>query len=56
LARIAFILADLACLCAVGGWYFATVRRKPIRESLGLLIFSLLIAAASLAALLKTRT
>ena len=28
LARIAFILADLACLCAVGGWYFATVRRK----------------------------
>jgi|SRR5882672_484088 len=56
LARIAFILADLACLCAVGGWYFATVRRKPIRESLGLLIFSLLIAGASLVALLYTRS
>jgi heme A synthase len=56
LARIAFILADLACLCAVGGWYFAVVRQKPMRESLGLLIFSLLIAGASLAALLHTRT
>ena len=56
LARIAFILADLACLCAVGGWYFAAVRRKPIRESLGLLIFSLLIAVASLVALLQTRS
>jgi len=54
LARIAFILADLASLCAVGGWYFATVRRQPIRESLGLLIFSLIIAAASLVALLRT--
>ncbi|HEV8378947.1 MAG TPA: hypothetical protein VGP99_08865 [Tepidisphaeraceae bacterium] len=56
LARIAFILADLACLCAVGGWYFAVVRRKPMRESLGLLIFSLLVAAASLAELLQTRS
>ncbi len=53
-ARIAFILADLACVCAVGGWYFALVRRKSMRESLSLLIFSLLIAAASLAALLHT--
>jgi len=55
LARVAFILADLACLCGVGGWYFAVVRHKPMRESLGLLIFSLLIAAASLVALLHTR-
>jgi p-aminobenzoyl-glutamate transporter AbgT len=55
LAQIAFILADLACFCAVGGWYFAIVRHKPMRESLGLLIFSLLIAAASLVALLQTR-
>ena len=56
LARVAFILADLACLCAVGGWYFAIVRHKPMRESLGLLIFSLLVAGASLAAILQTRT
>lgn len=56
LAQIAFILADLACLCAVGGWYLAVVRHKPMRESLGLLIFSLLIAGASLAALIHTRT
>jgi p-aminobenzoyl-glutamate transporter AbgT len=56
LARIAFILADLACLCAVGAWYFAVVRGKPMRESLGLLIFSLLVAATSLAAILQTRT
>ena len=55
LAQTAFILADLSCLCAVGGWYFAVVRRKPMREPLGLLIFSLLIAAASLVALLQTR-
>jgi len=55
LAQAAFILADVACLCAVGGWYFAVVRQKPMRESLGLLIFSLLIAGASLAALLHTR-
>jgi cytochrome bd-type quinol oxidase subunit 1 len=54
LARIAFILSDLASLCAVGGWYFATVRRKPIGESLSLLIFSLILAAASLVALLRT--
>src|SRR4051794_34453531 len=54
LARIAFILADMACLCAVGGWYFAVVRRKPMRESLGLLIFSLIIAVASLVALMRT--
>ncbi len=54
LARIAFILSDLACLCAVGAWYFATMKRKPIGESLGLLIFSLIIAAASLVALLHT--
>ena len=54
LARIAFILSDLAALCAVGGWYFATVRKKPLGESLGLLIFSLIIAVASLVALLHT--
>jgi len=54
LARVAFILSDVAALCAVGGWYFATVRRKPMAESLGLLIFSLLLAAASLIALLHT--
>ena len=52
MARIGFILSDLASLCAVGGWYFATVKRKPIGESLGLLVFSLIIAAASLIALL----
>ena len=55
LAQAAFILADLACLCAVGGWYLAVIRQKPMRESLGLLIFSLLIAAASLVALIHTR-
>ena len=54
IARIAFILSDVASLCAVGGWYFATVKRKPIGESLGLLIFSLIIAAAALVALLRT--
>jgi len=54
MARTAFLLADLASLCAVGGWYFATVRRKPMGESLGLLIFSLIIAAASLVTLLRT--
>jgi len=53
-AQIAFILADLGALCAVGGWYFATVRRKPMAESLGLLIFSLIIAAASLVALIRS--
>src|SRR3954468_24692517 len=37
LAQVAFILADLGCLCAVGGWYFSVVRGKPLRESLGLL-------------------
>ena len=55
LAQVGFILADLACLCAVGAWYLAVVRHKPMRESLGLLIFSLLIAGASLAALIHTR-
>ena len=55
LAQVAFILADLGCICAVGAWYFAVVRQKPLRESLGLLIFSLLIAGASLAALIHTR-
>ena len=55
LAQVSFVLADLACLCAVGGWYFAVVRHKPMRESLGLLILSLLIAGASLAALIHTR-
>ena len=54
-ARIAFILADLACVCGVGGWYLAVIHHKPMREALGLLIFSLVIAAASLAALLHTR-
>src|ERR1051325_10220932 len=48
LARTAFILSDIAALCAVGGWYFATLRRKPMVESLGVLIFSLLLASASL--------
>ena len=56
LAQVSFILADIGCLCAVGGWYFAIVRHKPLRESLGLLIFSLLIAGASLAALIHTRS
>ena len=56
LAQVGFLLADLACICAVGGWYFAVVRHKPLRESLGLLIFSLLIAGASLVALIHTRT
>ena len=55
LAQVSFILADLGFLCAVGGWYFAVIRRKPMRESLGLLIFSLLIAGASLFALIQTR-
>jgi hypothetical protein len=55
LAQVGFILADLACLCAVGAWYLAVVRHKPMRESLGLLIFSLLIAGASLFALIQTR-
>jgi len=54
MARVGFILSDIASLCAVGGWYFATVKRKPISESLGLLIFSLILAAASLIALLRT--
>ena len=56
LAQVAFILADLGCLCGVGAWYFAVVRQKPMRESIGLLIFSLLIAGASLAALIHTRS
>ncbi|HEV8607326.1 MAG TPA: hypothetical protein VGQ99_18460 [Tepidisphaeraceae bacterium] len=55
LARIAFILADLSTLCAVGGWYLATLKQKSPRESIGLLIFSFLLAAASLATLLHTR-
>jgi hypothetical protein len=54
IARIGFILSDLASLCAAGGLYFATVKRKPIGEALGLLIFSLIIAAAALVALLHT--
>ena len=27
LAQVAFVLADLACLCAVGGWYFRRTER-----------------------------
>jgi hypothetical protein len=55
IARSAFILADLAAVCGVGGWYLATVQHKPRREAIGVIVFSLIIAIASLIIMIKTR-
>jgi hypothetical protein len=55
IARSAFIVADLATVCGVGAWYLATVQRKPRRESIGLIIFSLVVAIGSLITLIQTR-